>query len=189
MFLIPVSFIILGELPDKSGVVGIFLVVAGAYVLQIHHAKKGLLEPLRSIRREKGSVYMLLVAVIYSITATLGKHAINHSSPTFFALFYFGLLAVILFPIMARRSRSLKPLRSRSGLKLFMIIGITYALMIFCHVLSITMIEVVYMVSVKRISLLIAVIYGGVFYGEEHIGWRLAGGIIMLTGVYFITLL
>ncbi|MBI3583222.1 MAG: EamA family transporter [Nitrospinae bacterium] len=54
LFLIMTSYLILGELPDKSGFVGILLVASGAYLLNIHTIRYGILEPLRAIRRERG---------------------------------------------------------------------------------------------------------------------------------------
>lgn len=87
VFTILTSFLILGELPDRSGTLGIILIGIGAYLLNVHTSMAGILEPLRAIRRERGSVLMLIVAFIYSITSNLGKVAIQHSSPAFFALF------------------------------------------------------------------------------------------------------
>ncbi len=49
--------------------------------------------------REKGSVMMIGVAVIYSVTSSLGKMAIEHSSPLFFGVTYFVVMTIVLAPI------------------------------------------------------------------------------------------
>jgi drug/metabolite transporter (DMT)-like permease len=43
------------------------------------------------------------------------------------------------------------------------------------------------MISVKRTSLVMSVIYGKFLFGEEKIRERIAGSVVMLCGVAFIT--
>ena len=50
------------------------------------------------------------------------------------------------------------------------------------------MILVSYMISVKRMSLLFSVIFGKVFFREEHLKERLLGSFAMLVGVILILL-
>ncbi|MBM2838250.1 MAG: EamA-like transporter family protein, partial [Deltaproteobacteria bacterium] len=80
VFLIATSFFILGELPDSSGIAGIILIAVGAYLLNLNSSGKGFLAPLTAILRDKGSLLMIGVSFIYSITSNLGKIAVLHSS-------------------------------------------------------------------------------------------------------------
>ena len=100
VFMIFTSDLMLGERLGKLGIISIFLATAGAYLLNVNTTKKGILEPFKAIRRERGSLYMILVAFIYSITSNLGKMAIIHSSPLFFAATYLPILAIVFFPIV-----------------------------------------------------------------------------------------
>src|SRR3972149_2767382 len=95
-----------GERPGKFGFIGILLVTAGAYLLHVHTTYKGILEPFRAIGRERGSVLMIIVAFIYSITSNLGKMAIQHSSPVFFGCVYPLILGAVLFPFMKYKSKA-----------------------------------------------------------------------------------
>src|SRR3990170_7866599 len=79
VFIIIIAFFLLGELPDASGFAGIFFIVAGAYLLNAKTGGSGLLAPIKVIAKERGSIFMIIVAVIYSITATIGKIAVQHS--------------------------------------------------------------------------------------------------------------
>lgn len=54
VFLIVTSFLILGDLPDRSGLIGIFLIACGMYLLNLPYGQKEILAPLRSIVKEKG---------------------------------------------------------------------------------------------------------------------------------------
>ena len=194
VFLIMTSYLILGELPDKSGFVGILLVASGAYLLNIHTIRYGILEPLRAIRRERGSLLMIVVAFIFSITSNLGKIAIQHTNPLFFSVFYIILLSIALLPIMLfknyRRQSEFNNRIKFSNLfkeKNFFIIGICYAIMVISHFKALMLIEVPYMISVKRTSLIFGIILGAIFFRETNIKEKLIGGIIMITGLILIS--
>jgi drug/metabolite transporter (DMT)-like permease len=185
VFLIGTSYIILGESPDKTGLMGIILVVIGAYLLNVHTIKRGILEPLKAVGREKGSVLMIIVAFIFSITANFGKIAVQHSSPIFFSVFYSILLSAFLFLIVSfKTKRVLSKIVSQP--LLFLFIGIAMAIMIITHLKAISLVEVSYMISVKRLSLIIGVIYGAVFFKETNIKERLLGSAVMVMGVVLI---
>jgi drug/metabolite transporter (DMT)-like permease len=185
VFLIGTSYIILGESPNKTGLMGIILVVIGAYLLNVHKIKQGFLEPLRAVVKERGSVLMIIVAFIFSITSSFGKIAVQHSSPIFFSIFYSILLSAFLFLIVSFKTRHiLSKIVSRP--LLFLFIGISMAIMMITHLKAISLVEVSYMISVKRLSLLIGVIYGAVFFKETNIKERFLGSAIMLMGVILI---
>jgi uncharacterized membrane protein len=191
VFLIFTAFFLLHELPDLSGICGILAIVLGSYLLYLDQLRKGLIAPLRALFREKGTLFMLGVAFIYSLTSAAGKIAILHSSPTFFAIFYPYLLTLTLSPIVFshRYFHGGKKAGPGSMLYLYCLIGLFSALMIVTHCLAIQRIEVAYMISVKRLSLLISIIYGGVFFQESHIFQRLLGAFFMVVGVFLIAFL
>ncbi|MBI5747347.1 MAG: EamA family transporter [Nitrospirae bacterium] len=187
LFLILTSFLMLGETPDISGTIGILLIAVGAYTLNIHSTKEGLLEPIKSIAKERGSILMLIVAFIYSITSNLGKIAILHSSPIFFGIVYYIILAFVLTPIAVMKSnRHLHQIGP--GLFNYCLIGLFLALMIIFHVIAITMTNVAYMISVKRTSLLFSVGFGYLLFNERNITERLLGSFLMIIGIMLISL-
>jgi drug/metabolite transporter (DMT)-like permease len=187
VFLIVTSFLMLGEKPDVSGLSGILLVSVGGYLLNFHTISRGMLEPFRSTIKEKGCLLMIVVAFIYSITSNLGKTAIQHSSPAFFAVFYITLLSLIVTPLVWFKNRG-RILKGLSHTNYFLLIGLSCALMFIFHTLAINVIQVSYMISVKRTSTLISIVFGRLYFNETHIKERLLGGVTMLAGVIIITL-
>ncbi|MDD5223960.1 MAG: DMT family transporter [bacterium] len=187
VFMIGVAYVLLGEVPDRSGVAGILLVAAGAYIISLDSLEKGWLEPFRAIARERGVVLIIVVAVIYSVTSVLGKIAVLHSSPEFFGVFYIPLLTLVLLPVSAAREGQ-GVLRLFNNFPRFVLIGIFSALMIITHFLAVRLVDVAYMISVKRLSLIFSVILGRVFFHEEYFTQRLAGSLVMLLGVVLIIL-
>ncbi|MFZ3073291.1 MAG: DMT family transporter [Thermodesulfobacteriota bacterium] len=184
IFIIVIAFFMLDEVPDKSGFAGITLIVVGAYLLNASASKHGLFGPLKAIGKEKGSLLMIIVAIIYAITSTLGKIAVNHSSPVFFGFMYPLILTLILTVIIGRKGK-LREGFSRPTT--FIPIGFFTSVMMVSHFMAISMIDVAYMISVKRLSLIMSVFYGWALFKEERIRERLLGSIIMLVGVILIT--
>ncbi len=184
-FIILIAFLFLGELPDLSGLVGVFLIVVGAYVLNAKMSREGLFEPIRAIGRERGSVLMIIVAFIYSITSTLAKVAVQHSSPIFFSFFYPFILTIILSCIIGYRGLFRKVVSRPMS---FLAIGFFTAVMVISHFVALSLTDVVYMISVKRTSLIFSVIYGWLIFYEENIKERLIGSVIMVAGVVLIVL-
>jgi drug/metabolite transporter (DMT)-like permease len=188
VFMILTGFIVLGEVPNSWGIIGIGFVVAGSYLLNVTQVKYGYFAPFRAILREPGSILMLVVAFIYSFLAVLGKKAIQHSSPLFFGFFFLAALDIttlIFFPFLEK-------IRWRDILKV-PVKGLSVGLMLFLHALfhclAINMIEAVYMIAVKRMSILFSVVYGWILFKESDIGARMLGALFMFAGVVFIILL
>lgn len=188
LFSILISFILLRELPDKSGLLGVILIVLGSYLLHIHLSHKGMIEPFKAIGKEKGSILMIIVAFIYSITSNLGKITISHSNPFFFAIFYSLIMSFFLFLLSLLKDKGLTQLNTILDYRLFLPIGFFYGLMVIFHNLAIVRIEVVYMISVKRVHLLFGVLYGRLLFKEEHIKERVWGSIIIILGMILITI-
>jgi drug/metabolite transporter (DMT)-like permease len=187
LFLIIVSYLILGERVSLQGGLGIGFITAGSYTLNIHKLRKGIFEPFKTIVKEKGSVLMICVALIYSVTSSLGKMAIEHSSPLFFGVTYFLAIVAIFAPISLLIGRTeLKIFITEKHFKSLFIPGLFYSLMIVSHMIAISLTKVAYMISVKRTSLLIGVAYGYFLFKEKKIGERFLGAILMFIGFVLI---
>ncbi|NPB09863.1 MAG: EamA family transporter [Thermodesulfobacteria bacterium] len=187
-FMIVTGALILGEHLNTQGILGIFLIVCGSYALHLNTLHQGLLAPFRAILRERGSLLMLLVAFLYAITSVLGKLAVQHSSPFFFACFYFvvhGVFAVAVLRIFFRvRPLELIRLCPRGVL----LVGLAQSAMVICHMWAISLAPAAYMIAVKRLSVLFGVLMGGLVFREEALASRLLGAVLMLAGVFLIAL-
>ena len=187
VFLIGTSYVILGEKSGKSGFIGIILVVIGAYLLNVHTISRGVFEPFKAIAKEQGSVLMIVVAFVFSIGVCFGKIAVQHSNPAFFSVIYIFLLSLFLFIVVSFKSKHFLS-KSISRPVPFVFIGMLIAIMIITHLKAISLIEVSYMISVKRLSILIGVIYGAMFFNETNIKERFLGAAVMVSGIILISI-
>jgi drug/metabolite transporter (DMT)-like permease len=187
LFLLVTAPVILGELPTFWGIVGVVLVVIGAYVLNIKQRHLGYLAPYRALLRERGPKLMLAVAFIWSISATIDKIGVQNSSPVLWILSVQSFVTLVLTPAVLRRPGSAGHVRR--NLPYLLLMGFCSFVVAVAQMIAITLTLVAYVISVKRTSTLLGVLFGYLFFQEGHIRERLLGAAIMLLGVFCITVL
>ena len=132
---------------------------------------------------------MIIVAFIYSFTAPLGKMAIEHSSPIFFGVTYFASLTLCLTPVALHKNKATLMTAYKDGvLRATVLPGVFTSLVIVAHTIAMSLTKVAYMISVKRLSLLIGVVYGYLLFKEQGIREHTLGTILMLIGFVLIVL-
>lgn len=187
-FLIGTGYIFLNELPDWWGAGGILATCAGSYVLNIESGKWSPLSPVKAIWQETGSRLMLAVAFLFSFSAVVGKVGIVHSSPLFFSVSFFLTFNLVLVGFLA----GLKKIRIRSmwrRRRIGAMAGLFFFLQIIFHGYAIAMTKAAYMIAVKRLSVLISVVYGGLFFQETNLVLRFCGALLMVCGALIILLM
>jgi uncharacterized membrane protein len=69
-----------------------------------------------------------------------------------------------------------------------MVAGALFFVHALSHGFAISMVKASYMISVKRLSALIGIIYGGLFFNEKYVAVRLMGAGLMVAGAVLITI-
>ena len=182
------GYVLLREQVSLTGFAGILLVVFGAWLLNLEHARGerfDVFAPFRAIITERGSRLMLITAALYSMTSVLGKGALAYTTPVFFGTLYYvvlGFVVIIIFSIGTRSTAHVVWRRPVAHL----LIGVFMGVMVVTHFFAIEQVEVAYMIAVKRTSLLFGILYSVLLFHERaRIEYFLAGG-LMVAGVYFI---
>jgi drug/metabolite transporter (DMT)-like permease len=185
VFMIGTGYLFLNEIPDQWGIIGIAAVCVGSYVLNIDPKQPSIFEPFRAIWREAGSRLMLMVSFLFSFSAVIGKLAILHSSVMFFQMSFFTALSLFLAFILTIAGKIHMKTITRIP-KQGMVAGLLWFLHIYFHGFAISMTKAAYMVSIKRLSILFSVIYGGMIFDEENILIRFMGALLMFSGAALI---
>lgn len=187
-FIIFTGYVFLDEMPNWWGIVGILMTCAGAYVINIDTAKWSPLAPLLAVFKETGSWLMLIVSFLFSFAAVIGKVGMLHSSPLFFTMMFFGvfgfsmLSGMLLFRKIRLQTFGRHRLKGTAA-------GLLFYFHALFHCLAIILVKAAYMISIKRLSVLIGVIYGGVFFHERHVVIRFWGSLLMISGAFLIAVL
>lgn len=187
LFLLISSPVMIGEFPNISGLFGIAFIVIGSYILNVREKERGYLEPLKLLLNEKGPKLMLIVAFIWGITSNIDKIGIKYSSPIFWTIALNFIITIFIFPIMLYKSKDDISLIIMN-FKLMILVGVFSALSGIFQMLAINIALVSYVISIKRTSIVMSVIFGYLIFKERGIKERLAGVLIMIIGVFLITL-
>jgi drug/metabolite transporter (DMT)-like permease len=180
-----IAFFVLGERLSIQGIVGILIIVIGAYVLQVSSRKKGYLEPLIKLFSHKGVQMSLGAYFLWSITPIFQKIAINHTTPSAppFASFagLLGGLTIYGFFSLYKKISIKKNIVKFA--KLFTLIGVLGGLGQSAAFITFSLTNLGIAVAVFKLSMIFTVILGWLVFKEKEIKSRLFGSIIMLVGI------
>lgn len=182
VFVLLVSIFTLHEYPNIYGVIGVLLIVAGSYAVNISNISRGVFSPLTMLFKDKGSRFMLGAAFLYGMTSVIAKKCILKSDPYFYAAtFYSAVLIVLLIKAKLNGKRLLL------FKKEFVINGLIFGTMVLFHVIGLKLTYAGYLVSIKRSSILFSIVLGMILFKERDIAQKLFGALMMIGGILFIT--
>lgn len=187
LFLLFVSKAMLGEFPTNVGLLGVLILVTGAYILQLKE-EKGILGPFRALSKNKGTQLMLAVAFLYAIISTLNKIAVVNSNQATYLIVYQGLAGLMLFPLVWRSQSDKHKIQEMKGLvKPLALIGLLEALTLMFQMTAVKIGLVSYVISLKRTSAIWSVLLGIIIFHERNITIRFVGAVVMVAGVVLIS--
>jgi uncharacterized membrane protein len=187
LFLLVTSPLIVQEWPTRADAVGVVLLIVGSYVLNSNQAGQSFWAPLGRLLHNRGSQLMLCVAFIWSITSNFDKVGTLNSSPLFWGMSLFSVIAVGMIPFLVGRGiTGLKALTTEA--KLLGLTGLFNATGIGFQFWALTLAPVAQVIAVKRMSTLIAVLLGHFILGETGLRERFLGAAIMVSGVAIMSL-
>jgi uncharacterized membrane protein len=182
--------------------------VIGSYVLNISAEDKNFLDPIKSMLRNRGSWYMLIVAFLFAVSINFDKIALNNSDP-FFGIALTVLAIGVAFVLMAayslnsvrnislQRPAKNRDLAPKSGslafphrkyLSLAVLIGAFVAIEAASINVAYTLQIVPYVIAIKRLSIIFVVLYGTLVFSEDETVKRLMGAALMVAGAIIIVL-
>lgn len=187
--LVVTSFLFLGISPSPLGLAGILLVVAGLYYSSVS-GKHTLSHPFGQLVKSRGSRAMLGWVMLMSVTTILTKIALASASAAYLMLFslvleFILISAYLVFhPAKHRMKRGEKVIR-KWGWHIAAI-AVFSTLNVFFMLQALTMVDPSYVLSVKRLDVLITVLLAGLLLKEKHILRRFKGSVVAIVGVVII---
>jgi len=207
VFLIGTSYLLLHEIPSAAGITGICVIVSGSYVLNISADHEHFLDPVKSMIRNRGSWYMLIVAFLFAASVNYDKIAMLNSDPVFGMAFTLliisGAFAIIVaicrkssgYSLLGRKGSDPVPghfqktdMHLGSSLVPAVLIGIFATIECISINIAYTLQIAPYVIAIKRLSIIFMVLYGTIICAENEIRTRLLGSILMVSGAVIILL-
>ncbi len=183
------SLIIYQEVPSAWGWAGIFTIVLGAFFL--NSGAGGPMAVIRALWRERGSVYMVIVAMLWSITPMFDKDAARLTNPVWHTtMLNTGLFLAYLLILMVRREPLREVVRELRVIPGWVILsGAASAFAMTAQLAAYKFVEIAYVETLKRaVGVLAAMGIGYFVFHEGDIRRRLVGAVVMLAGVAMILL-
>lgn len=177
---------LLGELPGPLQVVGILMVVVGAFLLT-SGAGGGEMSPAtvwRAFLREKGSPLMMLVSLLWAAAIAFDKLAVERASEPLHALVLSGGLGTVTLVILAVSGRLEELAHARRVPWALTGALLTGALALGLQLVAIKLVWVSLVETLKRgIGNTFAVLFGRVVFAEPLTPMKVAAVLLMAVGV------
>ncbi len=180
---------ILGETLTPHGIMGILLVLAGAYCVQLRRLSPGeVLRPFRSLG-EPAVQAALAAGFIYSVGAVIDKTGVSVYPPFYFTY----LLVMVMFLLMSAnllrpRYRGRVVAEWRRSRNLVLVSGPVMMGSFLTFRYGLKLAPMSYAVPVRQVSLLVGVLIGTLFLGESCGRIRFMAACLILAGVVLIRL-
>ncbi|HKH46710.1 MAG TPA: DMT family transporter [Thermoanaerobaculia bacterium] len=178
------GFALLGERPAPLDLVGILLVVVGAFWLNV--------EPQSSARAfvsQPGAWLMAGTALLLSLTIPLDKLAVGRASPPFHGLVLTAGIALGALAVLTVQKRWGELAGLRRGWLPFVLALASSTLALGFQLVALKVVLVSLIETLKRgIGNLLAVILGRAVFGETVTPGKLAAALLMAAGVALILL-
>ncbi len=185
------ALVFLGQIPNAYGWTGIVVVCMGAFFMNPGNSDDGVFAPVKALWTERGSFYMLIVALLWSITPILDKTASDMTSPLWHTMFLAGAVGLVFVGARGVKERSLRPLWGEfRTIPWWLAAGGFFAVAaMVLQLTSYAFIDVAYVETIKRAVGVTAAIAAGYFiFGERDVMRRLIGAFVMSIGVGLILL-
>ncbi|MDP2676980.1 MAG: hypothetical protein Q8O83_04850 [bacterium] len=194
-----------GSSPTLVGGLGVLVLVAGLYVLNMQTRQQSILSPVRAFWHDRGSRLMFFASIILAFTATFDLVALKNiqNNVPFYLLVDHGLLSIIMALLIlaysAMKWEKTLPFSPRGFWKSLFFFGCFTALAAGPHNLAFTWIPIVpYVIAVKRAgAILFGVLALGLVMGmilnhpkfqddKKNLRFRIPGTIIAVIGMVII---
>ena len=182
-----VSAITLGEIPSLVPMIGVGLVIVGAYLIALSSGRDPR-APLQSNSNQRAVWLAVGASVLWGITPVFEKTAIQHTfpeNPTAAALGALVTLALILFPIMM--SKSIHPFAQiRIRLRGFVALGVIGGVAPLLGYAAFSLGLVGYVSALFKMSSVFSLGWAYFLLGEKNATHRFPGALLMILGTILI---
>lgn len=184
-FLMVWSVLFLKETLTTGGILGVSMIVCGMVVI----GATSLIQNRGSRLHVKGISVALLVALIISVYTLVDGTAVRNGPPLPYALTMFMLVPVLTTTYNLRRYGWRRFASAWNGPRVPLIIAAILGVVAYLFALfAYTIAPVSYSGAIREVSVVIGAFFGWQFLGEKMGGTRVAGAIVIFTGILTIAI-
>lgn len=168
--------------------IGLFLMLIGTYILELRKDDKSILEPFKSLLRFSKYKYVFFALILFSMTSLIDRVLLkDFKLPPYTFMAYQQLFFALIFTTLVllrnkKFSEVFKPW-NRNVLYLVLLISVFTVIYRYTQIEATKIAAVALVLSVKRLSVLMAILIGGKLFKESNILKRALAAAIILTGL------
>lgn len=192
LFLLLIAYLFLGEIPTKTQYAGVFLLVLGAYALEVGVSNCGFWKPLKMFFKSKVNLFVIIAMIAFSVSATMDKFIVTNFTDFITYVFLINIFTSINYitydvykygqkEIFRNMKKDYK-LLTLSALLLF------FGQLSYMAAVAIPGALITLIIPIKRTSTLFSTIIGGKLFHEKNLLVKVLASIIMIWGAVFILL-
>ncbi|MBW7881897.1 MAG: DMT family transporter [Caldilineaceae bacterium] len=188
VFTVIIAAVFLNEIPSVQGLLGVSLVLVGAY--RLNRGKGGWLAPLRALALTPGVALVMLAGLLWAVTPLFEKLAIQHTypqSPRAAAFAATAVLVALLTPpvLWARRPALAQLVRHR---RVWLAAGAIAGTAPILGYTAISLGLVGYVTTLFKLSSVMTVLWAWLLLKEPGIRQRLPAAAVMVAGAILIAI-
>lgn len=187
VFTLLVSSFTLREVPQLLPLIGVGLIIIGAYLLTLSSWHEAF-EPLRAVAHQKALWLAIAASALWGLTPVFEKTAILHTFPENPTAAAFGALlalTLILFPIMQRNAQY-PAAQIRARWRGFAALGVIGGIAPLFGYAAFSLGLVGYVSALFKMSSVFALLWAFLFLREKDVLRRLPGAVMMVIGAILI---
>lgn len=167
---------------------GIFLMLIGTYILELRKDDQNILSPFRSLFSFTKYKYIFYALILFTITSLIDRILLTDLKlkPYTFMAYQQLFFAVLFSAAVLFRYKKFTPVFSSLNKNLTILIicvSVFTVVYRYTQIEAVTIAPVALVLSVKRLSVLMAVILGGKLFKESNVYKRLAAAAVILFGL------
>ncbi len=180
LFLLLFSPIITGDAITVYGAIAVLLVVAGSLLLVYRPAGA------RASVTKKGVIFGIAASLFFSLNSCFDRLAVQVASPVFSGFAMTVVAALFLMPLVVTRKQRVRELSLHA--KPFWLRGFFEIAYMVSKLFALQYLSAPQVVAIGKLTLLLSIVGGRVFFKEEQFTRRMAAGLLILAGVLVIVL-
>ena len=183
-----IGLVILNERPSAVGLAGIFAIVCGVYVVTSDKGI-GLRQTATRILHSKGARVGMLIPIAYAVSATMNKAAINDGvTPLASVAFISAVMGLCnIYVLKTSWSHVVDTLKDINLRKYILIASMLGIASVGFAALALNEAFASYALGIRRLDVLITVLIGWKYMGDNNALRRIIGAVIMTIGVVMLS--
>jgi len=186
LFVLIIAIFFLKQSPGPVGLIGILLVVIGGIFLD-KNPHESVVSVLKRIVSYQPALIAVAAAVLFAIASILDQIGLESAGIGIWILYVYFFIFLFLTPVVVLSRRKTLP-ALKNHLPLLVFVTGFHVLAIFLQFSALTLKSASYVMSIKRLSSVFAVLLASIFLKEKRAVSRIPGAVIMVAGAILIGL-